>query len=108
MSVRRLLAQILAQRSIVLGAVAHKGAVSAQKSVRPRLRVHTDTAPHHVLFELRPPPDGDTSGAANAIAALLASPEEQLAMVERIRRRFRRSGIRTQMMAHLDGSGGWP
>jgi hypothetical protein len=67
--VRRVLAQILAQRSVLLGPAAAKlPPGGGGRGIRPRLRVHTDTTPHHLLFELGAPEAGDTSESAQAVS----------------------------------------
>lgn len=114
-SVRRVLAQVLAQRSVLLGPAAAAATAAASIASRPRLRVHGETGAHHLLLELRPPAAPPAlamastadAAAAREVATLVQSPAAQRALMERIKRRLRRSGLRTEIMAHQDGSGAW-
>jgi sucrose-phosphate synthase len=85
---------------------------------RPSITVGADAGAHHLLVTLRRSVVVDRAALATAlartedgIAAAAIAPgdhglaaHEQLAVVGRIRRRFRRSGLRTQVCAQLDGA----
>lgn len=109
-SVRRVLAQCLAERNFLTGGTAAAG------GVRPRIRVDASSGTHHLSVTLRPGSDGGaapdapagpaTPAAAPALAAkggLAMTAAEQVALIGRIKRRFRCSGLRTQVVSQLDG-----
>ncbi|WIA09452.1 hypothetical protein OEZ85_008853 [Tetradesmus obliquus] len=109
-SVRRVLAQCLAERNFLTGGTAAAG------GVRPRIRVDASSGTHHLSVTLRPGSDGGaaadapagpaTPAAAAAPAAkggLAMTAAEQVALIGRIKRRFRCSGLRTQVVSQLDG-----
>lgn len=61
----------------------------------PDVKVDADTGSWHVVLELAPGAgEGDT----------LMPPAEQLALMGRLKRRFRRSGVRCQLMAQMENS----
>uniref|UniRef100_A0A383W8H5 sucrose-phosphate synthase n=1 Tax=Tetradesmus obliquus TaxID=3088 RepID=A0A383W8H5_TETOB len=110
-SVRRVLAQCLAERNFLTGGTAAAG------GVRPRIRVDASSGTHHLSVTLRPGSDGGAAADAPAgpatPAAAAAAPAakgglamtaaEQVALIGRIKRRFRCSGLRTQVVSQLDG-----
>ncbi|KAF6252365.1 hypothetical protein COO60DRAFT_1287118 [Scenedesmus sp. NREL 46B-D3] len=107
-SVRRVLAQCLAERNFLTGASGTAGA----GGVKPRIRVDASSGTHHLSVTLRPgsatadAPAGPTDAARAAAATksgLAMTAAEQLALIGRIQRRFRRSGLRTQLVSQLDG-----
>jgi hypothetical protein len=123
-SVRRVLAQCLAERNFLAGgaaaagAGAGAGAAASAGGVRPRIRVDASSGTHHLSVTLRPGSEGgaaadapagpaDSAAAAPAPAAakgsLAMTAAEQVALIGRIKRRFRRSGLRTQVVSQLDG-----
>jgi hypothetical protein len=119
-SVRRVLAQCLAERNFLTGASGTTGAAAAA-GVRPRIRVDASSGTHHLSVTLRPGSDGSSAAAADAPAGpstppaaaaassaaaksgLAMTAAEQLALIGRIKRRFRCSGLRTQVVSQLDG-----
>jgi hypothetical protein len=119
-SVRRVLAQCLAERNFLTGASGTTGAAAAAGGgVRPRIRVDASSGTHHLSVTLRPGSDGGSSavaeapagpaapapaaGAAASKSGLAMTAAEQVALIGRIKRRFRRSGLRTQVVSQLDG-----
>jgi hypothetical protein len=99
-------------------AVPAASALGRLSYTRPSITVGADAGAHHLLVTLRRSVVVDRSALAAAlartedgIAAAAIAPgdhglaaHEQLAVVGRIRRRFRRSGLRTQVCAQLDGA----
>jgi sucrose-phosphate synthase len=93
-------------------------AASRLSFTRPSITVGADAGAHHLLVTLRRSVVVDRAALAAAlartedgIAAAAIAPgdhglaaHEQLAVVGRIRRRFRHSGLRTQVCAQLDGA----
>jgi hypothetical protein len=111
-SVRRVLAQCLAERNFITGS----SGTAAAGGVRPRIRVDASSGTHHLSVTLRPGSDGGAAAEAPAGPAtpapaapaaaksgLAMTAAEQVALIGRIKRRFRRSGLRTQVVSQLDG-----
>jgi len=115
-SVRRLLSQCLNQKNFLAPAatkgsstqaVAAGGAGMAvtlaaaaggtsQSLPRPKVTVNSETGTYHLLINLSPAdPQQQKQG-------LVMTPTDQVALVGRIKRRFRRSGVRCQLMAQLE------
>jgi sucrose-phosphate synthase len=95
-SVRRVLAQCLQEKNFIHG--TGNGAAAAAGAARPRIRVEANSGTHHLVVTLR---HGESDGAA-AAGGLVLSSSEQLALISRIKRRFRNSGLRTQVVAQLE------
>ncbi|GBF90940.1 sucrose-phosphate synthase-like [Raphidocelis subcapitata] len=94
-SVRRLLAHLLAQPGIFAGLA---GGAAAPPPLR--VSVDTETGSHHLLLTLR-----RRNAPAGGAAAPPLAPEALLALVSRIKRRFRSSGVRAQIAAQLEADG---
>lgn len=86
-SVRRVLWQNLSSKGFLPGLKASDG------GAKPKIKVDTETGAHHLMVTLQKPEGGDGSGL---------SPGEQTALLNRIKGRFRRSGIRTQLLSQYD------
>ena len=102
-SVRRVLALALAQRGLLTGLSGGKGAgAGAAGAAAPPLRVtaDTETGPHRVSLTLR---RKDEAAAWLRRPALEAS--AQLALVARVKRRLRATGLRAQVVAQSEADG---
>jgi hypothetical protein len=120
-SVRRLLSQCLNQKNFLAPATG-KGTSSSTQAVaaggagmsvtmaaaagatghsftsRPKVTVNAETGTYHMLISLSP----DAEQQKQQQGSTLMSPTDQIALVGRIKRRFRRSGVRCQLMAQLE------
>jgi hypothetical protein len=97
-SVRRLLAHLLAHRTLLTGL---SGGAASGPPPAARISVDTDTGPHHLLLTLRRK-DAPPGGAARAP---VLPARELAALVARIKRRFRAGGVRTQITAQAEADG---
>lgn len=94
-SVRRVLAQCLQEKNFIQGT---GNGTAAAGAARPRIRVESNSGTHHLVVNLR---QGESEGAATA-GGLAVSASEQVTLIGRIKRRFRNSGMRTQVVAQLE------
>ncbi|KAI8473309.1 MAG: hypothetical protein J3K34DRAFT_519144 [Monoraphidium minutum] len=98
-SVRRVLAQMLAQRPLLAGLASAGGGSGGGGrgggGAAPKITVDTETGAHHLLLTLRAPGGGRPA----------LSPADALAVAARIKKRFRSSGLRTQITAAAEGDG---
>eukprot|EP00878_Enallax_costatus_P003956 GHUV01004177.1.p1 GENE.GHUV01004177.1~~GHUV01004177.1.p1 ORF type:complete len:1210 (+),score=383.57 GHUV01004177.1:125-3754(+) len=89
-SVRRVLAQCLQEKGFIQATGTAAGAP------RPRIRVEANSGTHHLAVTLR---QGDSAAAGGGLALSTA---DQTTLIGKIRSRFRKSGLRTQVVAQLE------
>jgi hypothetical protein len=104
-SVKRVLHQCISERHFL----APTGSSSSHQRPRPKIRMDTTSGSHHLMVTLKSPtaqaPAGNDvqnvpdTGAGSNLALTTA---DQLALIGRIKRRFRHSGLRTQVVAQMD------
>jgi hypothetical protein len=107
--VRRVLAQLLAQRGLLTGLTSAGGGArvgAAAGSPPVKITVDTETGAHHLLLKLHSTASSvaGAAGAGAPPAAALSAADTQ-ALISRIKRRFRSSGLRTQVTAQAEGDG---
>ncbi|GBF97791.1 sucrose phosphate synthase [Raphidocelis subcapitata] len=114
-SVRRVLAQMLAQRGLLAGlggggaAAGARGGGGGGAAPPVKVTADTETGAHHLLLTLRRTPAA--AGAAAAAAPPqqppppALSPGDLSALVARVRKRFRAGGLRCQVVAQLESDG---
>jgi hypothetical protein len=111
-SVRRVLAQLLAQPGLLTGLAggsggggAAGGGAAAAGAVK--ISADTTTGAHHLLLTIRRAATGGGGGGGSALhpPPQALSAQELTSLVARIRKRFRGSGLRTQVVAQVEGDG---